>query len=475
MKNMKIIIIALLTCLTMSSCEKWFDVSPKSDVKSDDLFKDENGFWDVLTGVYSIMVTPSAYGRELSFGYLDVMAQYYDKITSQTHNYYKTKGYDYTDTQEETRLKSIWKGHYKAIVNLNVLLEYADKNKNVFASEQHYRVVKGEAFGLRAFLHFDLLRLFGPSPADGLEQQAIPYADTYTNVAQAALPLGSFVNRVTQDLESARIMLANSDWFGPAYQQLYEKRDSTQKERHSRMNYFTVAALQARAYNYIGDKENALKAVHEIINENTKEPMAPLSLTTSASENDRLFKNEILFRLNIEKLEDDISSYFGENAIAYGVSSSATALCFTATKVSNLYQAVSAGDDDYRLKLWFQPTDVSSSWMPAKYKNAKYIPIVRLSEVYLIAAECASGNNGLAYLNKIRAHRGLVALENITDLDAEIAKEYQKEFIAEGQMFFYYKRMNLGRIGVFSNVNLTDKNKVYQLPVPTDELDYGNM
>ena len=30
MKNMKIIIIALLTCLTMSSCEKWFDVSPKS-------------------------------------------------------------------------------------------------------------------------------------------------------------------------------------------------------------------------------------------------------------------------------------------------------------------------------------------------------------------------------------------------------------------------------------------------------------
>lgn len=134
MKNMKIIIIALLTCLTMSSCEKWFDVSPKSDVKSDDLFKDENGFWDVLTGVYSIMVTPSAYGRELSFGYLDVMAQYYDKITSQTHNYYKTKGYDYTDTQEETRLKSIWKGHYKAIVNLNVLLEYADKNKNVFAS-----------------------------------------------------------------------------------------------------------------------------------------------------------------------------------------------------------------------------------------------------------------------------------------------------------------------------------------------------
>ena len=46
MKNMKIIIIALLTCLTMSSCEKWFDVSPKSDVKSDDLFKDENGFWD---------------------------------------------------------------------------------------------------------------------------------------------------------------------------------------------------------------------------------------------------------------------------------------------------------------------------------------------------------------------------------------------------------------------------------------------
>ena len=475
MKDMKIMIVAFFVCLGMTSCEAWFDVSPKSDVKSDDLFKDENGFWDVLTGVYSVMVTPSAYGRELTYGYLDVMAQYYDKITSQTHNYYKAKSYDYKDSKEETRLQAIWKGHYKAIVNLNVLLEYVDKNKAVFSSEQHYRVVKGEALGLRAFLHLDLLRLFGASPADGLEQQTIPYADAYTNVAQPALSMSTFVNRVVRDLDSARVMLVNSDWFGPAYQNLYETRDSSMSDRGSRMNCFTVSALKARAYSYIGDKDNAMRAIREVINENTREPMEPLRLANSASESDRLFKDEILFRLNVEELEEGTSAYFGENAIKNGVSTSATALCFTGTKVTNLYQAVTAGDDDFRLKLWFQPTDVSSSWMPAKYKNVKFIPIVRLSELYLIAAECASGNDGLAYLNKIRAHRGLAALEGEVDLADEIAKEYRKEFVAEGQMFFYYKRMNLGRIGVFSTVNLADKNAVYRIPVPKDELDYGNM
>ena len=59
--------------------------------------------------------------------------------------------------------------------------------------------------------------------------------------------------------------------------------------------------------------------------------------------------------------------------------------------------------------------------------------------------------NNLGYatdlLDTVRVHRnlpkyGLAALP-ADSLNKEIQKEYQKEFIGEGQMFFFYKRKNL--------------------------------
>lgn len=55
-------LIYLPVCLGMlffsAACENWFDVSPKSDVKAENLFQQESGFRDVLTGVYSLMSAP---------------------------------------------------------------------------------------------------------------------------------------------------------------------------------------------------------------------------------------------------------------------------------------------------------------------------------------------------------------------------------------------------------------------------------
>lgn len=40
----------MLLCIT--SCEKWLDVNPKSEIKADKLFDTEAGFKDALTGLY---------------------------------------------------------------------------------------------------------------------------------------------------------------------------------------------------------------------------------------------------------------------------------------------------------------------------------------------------------------------------------------------------------------------------------------
>ena len=76
----------------------------------------------------------------------------------------------------------------------------------------------------------------------------------------------------------------------------------------------------------------------------------------------------------------------------------------------------------------------------------------KISELYLIAAECAQGKAAYDYLNKLRNHRGLSSIAPTDDLAGYIFQEYRREFIGEGQMFFYYKRKAMETIGAENNI-----------------------
>ena len=55
----KILILSLLISCSQffMSCENWFDVNPKSQVKNDILFENENGYKTALVGIYTTMAT----------------------------------------------------------------------------------------------------------------------------------------------------------------------------------------------------------------------------------------------------------------------------------------------------------------------------------------------------------------------------------------------------------------------------------
>ena len=106
----KTIILSLFVALT--GCNDWLDVSPKADMKAEDLFGTEAGFRDALVGVYALMCGTNSYGRDLTYGYLDVLAQYYNsplKTTSSgyEHNFKNAAEYKYTEKTEESRISSI--------------------------------------------------------------------------------------------------------------------------------------------------------------------------------------------------------------------------------------------------------------------------------------------------------------------------------------------------------------------------------
>ena len=284
---------------------------------------------------------------------------------------------------------------------------------------------------------------------------------------------GAVLEKVVKDLNAARELMREVDPYGPNYAKLESlyRNHPLLRNRQKHLNYYAVTALLARVQLYAGNLPDALEAAREIVGEPGSEPVAPFSLTTAAATDERLFDSELLFALEEGKMQDNIDVYFGESVIKNGITNSSTALSISINNRNKLFAQQDPADDDYRLKLWFQETNSATAVMPGNYVNVGCIPLIRLSELYYIAAEC-SANQGLAYLNTLRAHRGLAAMTEVTDLQAEIAKEYSKEFMCEGQMFYYYKRLGLKRIGVYRTVAI-EPEEVYVIPLPDDELDFG--
>ena len=150
------------------------------------------------------------------------------------------------------------------------------------------------------------------------------------------------------------------------------------------------------------------------------------------------------------------------------------------TLIAELFENQSS---DARLQLW---TDMSYQterhqglrkyWQQDEEENSdamiygQQIPIFRMSEMYLIAAECApSLEESNALMDVFRGDRALqpIVYADQSQLNAAILKEYLKEFYAEGQMFFTYKR--IGATEMIWNETRKIEVSEYQIPLPEEE------
>ena len=459
--------------LTLNSgCNDWLDVNPRTEMKEKDIYQDEKGFKNVMNGIYIQLASKGLYGMYTSYYFPDLLAGYWYKTNNSTENYIMS--YAYTNKNVESVIKTIWSKYFTAIAHINDLVENLDGTKVNF-TYGNKELLYGEAYGLRAFLHFDVLRLYGPSPAVGKEHKAIPYMEEFTNIASRRLTVNQVLEKVAADLNKARELMREVDSYGPNYADLEETyaQDKRLKNRRFHLNYYAATALLARVQLYAGNTTEALAAAREIIGTAETLPVAPFELVTEVTSADRLFQNELLFGLEMKQMKVVISDYFGEAASKANLNNNTHMLAFSVSAQNNLCAPQNPADDDYRLKIWFKETSSNVANMSNKFEGVEMMPLIRISELYYIAAECLGGKEGLAYLNKIRAYRGLKALTDDSTLQNEIYKEYCKEFLNEGQMFYYYKRKYLSQLGVFKSKAI-DPEAVYMLPLPVDEQDYGN-
>ena len=164
-KTIYILFATLITAFSFTSCSEWLDEVPKTDVPATQLFETENGFMSSLAGLYITMTNEDTYGKNLSFGLIEQLAQMYDKLPDGVTNPNDIYIYDNEGTGFNTKssLASIWLGQYHIIANANNLLRWLDLNgESVIKNDDTRNMIRGEALAIRAYLHFDLLRGWGP-------------------------------------------------------------------------------------------------------------------------------------------------------------------------------------------------------------------------------------------------------------------------------------------------------------------------
>ena len=76
MERIPIRITALLVMTTLAACD-FLDIDTPGIVNRDKMFENEQGFIDAMNGVYASMADADLYGEQLSFGFVDEIAQLY--------------------------------------------------------------------------------------------------------------------------------------------------------------------------------------------------------------------------------------------------------------------------------------------------------------------------------------------------------------------------------------------------------------
>ncbi|WP_303180252.1 RagB/SusD family nutrient uptake outer membrane protein [uncultured Butyricimonas sp.] len=476
MRKYKLLFLLLISLVTFS-CSGWLDVKPQDEIDEKDLFASGDGYRHLLNGIYYGMSDKSLYGQELTWGIVDALAQCYnfDETTSETTGQmakYGATGYLWDNYQLKPAIERMWENTYKIVANCNNLIQNIENEdpEKFYYKEAEKRMIWGEALAVRAAIQLDMVRLFAASPAmDAKDKNKvyIPYVSEYPSYVSKRLTADSCLSHVIRDLEDARGLLWKAD-SGVSFSSdsRFEKNVTGVKlffegKRGFRLNYYATTAILARACLYAQKTEKAYTYAKEIIDYQNETNAFRYRNQTSSG--DKKFYSDIIWGL--ESL--DLIEYI--NAINRLTNPDPWYQYYL--QVLNVKESFFQDDivdkecNDLRFKYWMYDLGAGTNFRFTKYekydseetkaKISNYmIPMVRMSEVYYIAAEAIYEKNlseAKGYVRKVKSGRGLqsgdASMINLDRVDESnfmdvLINDARREWLGEGQIFFMYKRLN---------------------------------
>ncbi|SFO25219.1 SusD family protein [Paenimyroides ummariense] len=408
------ITVLLFTLFILNSCEEFLDVEvPKNEIDQELVFSDDRMALSALTNTYSKIRDQGFFaGNKVGIGYL--LGCYTDEleVTNPQESSY-LRFYKNSVLSDNTAVISLWSNTYNQIYLVNNVLEGIEKSKTISPEVQDQ--LKGEALALRAILNFYLTQTFGDIPY-------ILSTDYRVNTKIGKQSVNEVVVQAVEDLLVAEQLVS------PAY-------PSSEKVR---INRSVVEGFLARMYLYQNNWDKAQYYAEKLINSGTYmlEPIGTTFLKESKSAIWQL-KPEAEGRNTIEAGE-------------YQFESTPSPFARLSTKLLGDFE-----QGDLRKQFWVRFVgDDKVDACAFKYKqkgisspSREYSIIMRIEEMYLIAAEAAAHKGSWQdfnrYVNAIRERAGLALLDidNHTDALNAVKKERRVELFCEyGHRFYDLKR-----------------------------------
>ena len=434
---------------SLSSCvNDWLDVAPSDGADADVALTNSSDLYAARTGMYKALKGNSSlvdyYGQQF-FVYGDIHAsddyQYNYIGGSNRANFYYDMNYQ-TASEFNTSTVS-WQSPYVVIGRANRIIAAAEGGKLSDAVEAKAKIEQyaAESKVLRALAHFDLVRIYGkPYTEDQGASLGVPLVTGVleSNAKPARSTVAEVYTQVVKDLTEAISSNALATETEPGY-----------------VSVWGAKAILSRVYLNMGDYANALSVAEDII-KNSGASLWTRDQYFKAWSAETPNESEFLFRLNVTGSTDnnDLNG-IGNLQQRDGYKE------MVATK--KFVDMLTSDPGDVRNDMFLPATaakEVATYGTNKVYlnklrgqggnnRNVTIIPIIRLSEVYLTAAECAFRNNdktkAVEYLNDLVKNRttteaSLATVDNIT-LD-RILIERRKELIGEGQRYFDALRNN---------------------------------
>ncbi|UYQ91168.1 RagB/SusD family nutrient uptake outer membrane protein [Chitinophaga horti] len=499
----KIIISAiLLGAFAVTGCNKWLDVKPVAETTKDELFKSQKGFRDALTGAYIHMKHSDAYGNAMMWGNIEFLARNWDVSSTANLAMNNLVNANYTDAAVRTWMDNTYAALYKIVADVNSILENIDIKKNIFTDE-NYSLIKGEALALRAFAHFDVLRMFGPVPDNPAATIELPYVQAVSS--QIVEPIGflPFTQQILADLDAAEILLKDTDPFvhysraelnpPSSMPPPYVVADDFYMYRQIRFNYYAVLALKARVYMWLSaqdpaQKANAAKYAQMVIDakDHNGTPTFRLGRESDRVAGDYTMTPEHITALHVFNLNDIANNTFGEGGPLSRYDLNVSDGYYY---LNNLFPVSERVSDVRWTGMWaYKTTPGATNYaMYRKFNqrsNAPFlqVPLLRLSEMYLVLTECAATKSEAESFYRTYADQKGIPFVNgfatsgwEADRKNKLIREYVREFYAEGQTFFTYKRFNLANLPAnWTYVYYNGSAARYIVPKPDREINYHN-
>lgn len=440
--------VAVLTGLTACG-DEWLQLEPKDSVSEGEALSSSEAIGTARDGMYAAFKGNSNlvdYYAQLMFVYGDVRGediQYNATSGSGRGQFYYMMNYStpenfYCSPKSST---AVWQTPYIVIGRANRII--AAENISDADDAQAAALVaqyQAEARVVRAFALFDLTRIYGkPYTQDNGESlgASIVTEPSESSAKPARSTVAQCYTQILKDLNDA-----------------IDSGDLSTKADPYYINVWSAKALLTRVYLTMGNYPKALSTAEDIIQSQKYTLWTIAQYPTAWSETDGNHLNEMLFEFKI----DDSTDWTDRPGIAYlykeaGSSYPGYGDLIMTESFLNMLQS---DPEDVRNEICiaseskndiakYGTNKVFLNKFQAANGDARYddVPVLRLSEVYLSAAEAAYNagdmTKAVEYLNDIIENRTTDEAQLVTEETITLNRiwvERRKELVGEGQRFF---------------------------------------